>query len=125
MKRLWILLGLALAACGGPNISTIRMGALYSPKGDGCHVAFENLDYQHATAAYENIGLITVSNGELTDKVREAVRKKACSLGADALSLNASVDTGSRLVGGMTQFMVLRKRAPEPQSATAPAQTGI
>ena len=74
MKRLWILLGLALAACGGPNISTIRMGALYSPKGDGCHVAFENLDYQHATAAYENIGLITVSNGELTDKVREAVR---------------------------------------------------
>jgi hypothetical protein len=60
----------------------------------------------------------------VTDKVRETVRQKACAMGADALSLNASVDTGSGAVGGMTQFLVLRKRA-EPTTATAPPQTGI
>ncbi|HEX9102898.1 MAG TPA: hypothetical protein VF997_11880, partial [Polyangia bacterium] len=66
------------------------------------------------------------SGGDVTDKVREKVRQKACAMGADALSLNASVDTGSRLVGGMTQFLVLRKRT-EPTAAptTAPAQTRI
>ena len=115
---------LALGACG-PNISSIRTGTLYPPKDAACHVAFENLDFQHATAAYDNIGLITVSGGDVTDKVREQVRKKACSLGADALSLNASVDTGSAMVGGMTQFLVLRKRAETTPTASAPAQTGI
>jgi hypothetical protein len=124
LKRTGWLLALTLAACGGPNISSIRMGSLYPPRGESCRVPFENLDYQHALAAYEQLGLITVSGGDVTDKVREKVRQKACAMGADALSLNASVDTGSSMVGGMTQFLVLRKRA-EPTTATAPTQTGI
>ena len=111
-------------AAANTNISSIRSGALYPSRGDSCKVTFENLDYQHATAAYDQIGLITVSNGDITDKVREEVRQKACRLGADALSLNASVDFGSRMVGGMTQFLVLRKRE-QPKTADLPAQTGI
>jgi hypothetical protein len=121
MKRIWIAAALALSACG-PNISSIRSGAIYPPNGDDCKVAFENLDYQHATAEYQQLGLITVSGGDLTDKVRNEVRKKACRMGADAVSPNAAVDTGSALVGNMTQFLVLRKKQ-EPVSA--PAQTGI
>jgi hypothetical protein len=123
MKTTWLLLALALGACG-PNISSIRSGALFPPNGDSCKVAFENLDFQHATAAYDNIGLITVSGGDVTDKVRDKVRQKACAMGADALSLNAAVDTGSRMVGSMTQFLVLRKRAAEPTATSAPVQTG-
>ena len=83
----------------------------------------ENLDYRHATAAYEQLGLITVSGGDLTDKVREEVRKMACGMGADALSLNAAGDLGAGAAGKMTQFMVLRKR-DEGKTAAAPAQTG-
>jgi hypothetical protein len=118
------LLAATLASGCGPNISSIRMGTLYSAKDDGCKVTFENLDYQHATAAYDQIGLITVSGGDLTDTVRDQVRQKACRLGADALSLNAAADFGSSLVGPMTQFMVLRKKEPATTAATPP-QTGI
>ena len=124
MNKVWIILALALGACGGPNISSIRMGAMYAGRGDDCRVTFENLDYQHATAAYEQLGLITVSGGDVTDKVRDQVRKKACAMGADALTINAAGDFGSRMVGNMTQFLVLRKRAA-PATATGPTQTGI
>ena len=117
------LLAATLSYGCGPNISSVRMGAIYSPKDAACHVTFENLDYQHATAAYDQIGLITVSGGDLTDKVRDQVRQKACRLGADALSLNAAADFGSSLVGPMTQFMVLRKKQPST-TATVPL-TGI
>ena len=125
MRRLTLIfITLAAVACG-PNISTIRTGGLYPPKDDACHVTIENLDYQHATAAYDQIGLISVANGDLTDKVRARVRAKACQMGADALSLNASADFGSSLVGPFTQFLVLRKKeSAQPATATVP-QTGI
>jgi hypothetical protein len=119
----WMVAALALGACG-PNISSIRAGAIYPPKPASCSVTFENMNYQQATAAYEQLGLITVSNGDVTDKVREQVRQKACRMGGDAVSLNAAVDTGSSLVGNMTQFLVLRKRQ-EPANASGPVQTGI
>ena len=80
MRRLTLIfITLAAVACG-PNISTIRTGGLYPPKDDACHVTIENLDYQHATAAYDQIGLISVANGDLTDKVRARVRAKACQM---------------------------------------------
>lgn len=124
-----LFLVVALALGCGPNISSIRMGALSPPRADDCKIAFENVDYQHAAAAYDQLGLITVAGGDVTDKVREKVREKACRMGADALALNASVDMGSRVVGNMTQFLVLKKRAPAtaPAAASAPppAQTGI
>src|ERR1700743_2329223 len=88
------LLTTTLATGCGPNISSIRTGTIYSPREDACKVSFENLDYQHATAAYDSIGLITVAGGDLTEKVRDQVRAKACRMGADALSLNAAGDLG-------------------------------
>ena len=63
-----------------------------------------------------------MSDGELTDKVRDKVRAQACRLGADALSFNGAVDFGSRLVGPMTQFLVLRKKEA-PAAATAAVPT--
>jgi hypothetical protein len=73
------------------------------------------------TANYQNIGLITITNAdELTAKVRDTVRRKACGMGADAVSMNASVDFGSSLVKGMTQFLVLRKPEAPVQQAEAP-----
>ncbi len=115
-KSLFVLGLLGLAGCG-PNLSVMRTGGLYPAKDKTCRVAFENLSFQQASARYEQIGLITLSGRfELDDKNREAVRAKACSMGADAVSLNASADFGSRLVGGMTQFLVLKSR----QAAAAP-----
>ncbi len=116
-----LMAALALAGCG-PNISSIRVGGIYAPNPDSCKVSFENLDYQQATATYEQLGLISVTGGELTDKVRDEVRKKACRMGADVLTLNAAVDTGYK-AANMTQFLVLRKKAPA--TAAAPPQTGI
>jgi hypothetical protein len=112
----------AMLGCG-PNISSVQMGAVYPPQPDGCKVAIANIDYQQALTSYEQLGLITVAGGDVTDKVRDQVRRKACRMGGDTLSLNGAVDTGSRAVGNMTQFLVLRKKAEA--TAAAPPQTGI
>jgi hypothetical protein len=120
-----LLVLVALAFGCGPNISTIRMGSFSPPRADDCRVAFENLDYLHAAAAYDQVGVITVAGGDVTDKVRDQVRQKACRMGADAVALSAAVESGVGTAGHVTQFMVLKKRAPQADTAAAPTQSGI
>jgi hypothetical protein len=118
MKKLMFVFALLI---GCVNISSMRNGGLYPPNPSSCKIQFENLNFQEASAAYETLGLITVSGGDVTEGVREQVRKKACAMGGDAVSLNGAVDSGSRLVGNMTQFLVLRKKqaAPVPPQQTS------
>jgi hypothetical protein len=88
------------------NVLPVRMGAVYLSKGEHCPVRFENLSFQEALAKYEQIGLITVSGGgvdELTPPMKADVEREACKMGADVLSLNASVPR-------MFQFQAWRHR---------------
>jgi hypothetical protein len=102
--RSWVFAVLVFAcelvACG-PRVTTIRMGAVYAPKPDGCGVRWENLNHQEALSKYEMIGLITITNmrsSALTEDVRHDVDREACTLGADAVTLNAGVNTNLQFV---------------------------
>jgi hypothetical protein len=95
-----------LVACGGPRLTTMRMGAVYMAKPPPCGVRFENLTHQEAQAKYEAIGLITVSNMSspaLTEDVKRDVEREACGLGADAVTFNAGV-------GNNLQFLAWRAK---------------
>lgn len=83
-----------LAGCGGHRVSAARMGAVYTAKKAPCGLRFENLNHQEASAKFDMIGLVTVTDmpsSALTDEVKRDVEREACGLGADAVTLNAGV----------------------------------
>lgn len=91
---------------GSYQVTPARIGALYPSKGDKCAIRFENLNFQEASAKYEQLGLVTLTgtgSDEFTDPMKADVEKSACHMGGDAVSLNASTN-------GMFQFMVWRNR---------------
>lgn len=88
-----------VGGCGDAHrLDSARMGAVYTAKPAPCGVRFENLNHQEASAKFDMIGLITVSNmssSALTEAVKRDVEREACNLGADAVTLN--VGTGNVL----------------------------
>jgi hypothetical protein len=113
MKR-WLasiaLVFMSVAACGAPGssyrVSPARVGALKASKGAGCKIQFQNLNFQEASAKYENLGLISltgVDSDEFTDVMKKDVERAACKMGGDSVSLNASAP-------GIFQFIVWRNR---------------
>ena len=96
----------ALAACSSYRVTPIRSGALYPSRGGACAVEFQNLNFQEASAKYENLGLVTLSGtdgDEFTAPMKKDVEQAACKMGGDHVSLNASAP-------GMFQFIVWRSR---------------
>ena len=88
------------------RVMPVRAGALYTSKGDRCGIRFENLNFQEASAKFENLGLISLSgtsSDEFTDPMKADVEKAACHMGGDVVSLNVSAP-------GMFQFIVWRAK---------------
>lgn len=97
---------LTLAACtSGYRVTPIRSGALYTSRGAGCRVEFQNLNFQEASSKYENLGLVSLTGGgdEFTPEMKRDVEQAACKMGGDHVSLNASAP-------GVFQFIVWRSR---------------
>jgi hypothetical protein len=108
----WFLAGGGLLAGGAGcssfnySVTPVRMGALYTSKGDHCGIRFDNLTFQEGAAKYENLGLITLQGGrsdEFTDAMKADVEKAACHMGGDAVTINTSGP-------GFYQFIVWRAR---------------
>jgi len=96
----------ALCGCASYRVTPIRMGALYTSKGDACGVKFENVNFQEGTSKYENLGMVTLtgaSGEDFTDPMKADVGKAACHMGGDAVSLNGSGP-------GFFQFIVWRAK---------------
>ena len=104
-----VLLGASIvlsAACQSYRVVPVRAGALYTSKGDRCGIRFENLNFQEASAKFENLGLVSVSgtsSDEFTDPMKADVEKAACHMGGDVVSLNVSAP-------GTFQFIVWRAK---------------
>jgi hypothetical protein len=98
---------LCLAACAASyRVTPVRMGALYTSKGDACGIKFENVNFQEGTSKYENLGLVTLtgaSGDDFTDPMKADVERAACHMGGDAVSLNGSGP-------GFFQFIVWRAK---------------
>jgi hypothetical protein len=96
-----------LGACTGQyRVTPMRSGALYPSKGEACAMQFQNLNFQEASAKYENLGLISLSGAsgdEFTAQMKKDVERAACKMGGDAVSLNGSGP-------GFFQFIVWRAR---------------
>ena len=102
------LLLLLLAACSAVSytVTPVRIGALYTSKGDRCGIRFDNLNFQEGMAKYENLGLVTLQGGrsdEFSDAMKADVERAACHMGGDAVTLNTSGP-------GFYQFIVWRAR---------------
>jgi hypothetical protein len=100
------LVCLALLACASYRVTPVRMGALYTSKGDACGIKFENVNFQEGASKYENLGMVTLSGAsgdDFTDPMKADVEKAACHMGGDAVSLNGSGP-------GFFQFMVWRAK---------------
>jgi hypothetical protein len=105
---LFLLLALVgLTGCvSAYRVTPVRSGALYPSKGEACSIQFQNMNFQEASAKYEHLGLINLSGaegGEFTPQMKKDVERAACKMGADAVSLNASVQNNF-------QFLVWRAR---------------
>ena len=106
MKTTAFVLLAAVAACSPYRIMPVRSGALYASRGAGCTVEFQNLNFQEASAKYDNLGLISLtgtSGDEFTPAMKKDVEQAACKMGGDHVTLNASAP-------GIFQFIVWRSR---------------
>jgi hypothetical protein len=92
------------AACSTYHVSSARMGAVYTSKGQACDVRFENLSFLEARSKYEHIGMITLTGAgdEFTDAEKHDVVREVCKMGGDVATLNVSTQ-------GNYQFMVWRR----------------
>ena len=125
VRSSFIAAALITSACGiANNTSVSRMGAMYPPNAANCQIKWENMNFQQASAAYNVIGMVTLTGPgatELSDKNKESIRAAACKTGGEAVSLNASNDTGSAMVGGTIQYLILRK----PEGGAAPSNPSM
>jgi hypothetical protein len=111
MRPSHVLLVASVAACAGGggfgyHVMPMRMGALYTSKGDTCAIRFENLSFLEASSKYEQLGMVTLTGTggtDFTDPMKHDVEREACKMGADVVSLNGSTP-------GMIQFLVWRAR---------------
>jgi hypothetical protein len=89
-----------LACTPSYRVTPARVGALYPSKGEACGIAFQNLNFQEASAKYENLGLVTVTGAtdEFTPQMKKDVERAACKMGGDAVSLNASAPGGFQFI---------------------------
>ena len=117
------LLGAVLAGCG-PRVSVTRVGGLYEAKPKDCDIRFEQIDFQQGQARYKHIGMVTIHGDaedlQFDDTNKQRVRTKACSLGGDIASLNASHSSGST---GVLQFNVWRAQSSEEGDTAGDGQT--
>lgn len=115
--RLFIVSGAILAsACSNVHATGQRTGKIYPRLSDGCPVRFENMSYDEARAAFEQVGLVTLSGtseqpqsweGETKDKLWP----KVCELGGTVVTPNGAAG-GESIMGmgtGLIQFAVWRE----------------
>jgi hypothetical protein len=85
------------------RVTPMRMGALYTSKGDACGIRFENLTFMEASAKYQSLGMVTLTGAgsDFSDAMKRDVEREACKMGGDVVSMNTSAP-------GVFQFLVWR-----------------
>jgi len=99
----FVLLTACASSPPAPRIDVMKTGGVYPAKPPGCALGTADIN----DAAYDRIGMIVVSGGDVDAATVASVRAKACEIGGDALYMNVSGDQ-------MRGYTVLRRRPHAP-----------
>jgi len=117
-----------LAACGGSDISTMRMGGVFPARPSNCQLELRNetLNYQ-LTSNYDTVGVITI-RGEAQEppnspRLLAMLKPQACELGGELVlvttSMNVTYPGTLRGDDSHHMYMVMRKKSAQtPTSQT-------
>jgi hypothetical protein len=111
-----------MTACGGPNVSEVRMSSFPSRE-PNCALEFLKLDNQMMSGQgpWEVIGQVAIGEtGEqdpYDERYKAIVRPRACKMGGEAVAIMLNATNSTALSSGTTiSYAVLRKRSAQPQA---------
>ena len=102
------------------NVMAVRTGRRHPPKPSDCVITWEDTDMAEAATRYETVGSVLIGSTARVDvdvspKLKEAVRVKACQLGADAALVGINANSA---LGSSASVQLLRRRdASHPMPA--------